>query len=248
MRVRPLLDGSLNWALVATCLLVLICPLVGIAQESAKPSVEQSSKPSVEEAAVPAPEEAVPAEPPAKAPLVPEIPAPKQAKRPAVVRLHVDGNLAGRVSSLDASGNRVPARAQISFFRNGEVVAVAHSDEQGRFQVTGLEPGVYSVVASGAEGFAAVSVQVLPYAQQAAKEELVLELTLVPGEEADALAGMLMQTPACLAAPAGSACGCCGGGGGGWGLLGVGLGAAGMAVGITALAEEEEASPCRPCR
>ena len=165
-----------------------------------------------------------------------------------VVYLRVDGNLAGRVSILDASGNRAPARAHVAFLQSGQTVRAADSDEQGRFQVAGLEPGVYSVIASGPDGFAAASVQVLAYAQDVPKEQLTLNLTLVPAGEADSLSALLAQTPkdpplATQGASGGGGGGGFGGGGGaGWGILGAALGAAGLGVGIGALAREP-ASP-----
>ena len=167
-----------------------------------------------------------------------------------VIYLRVDGNLAGRVSILDASGNRVPARAHVSFLQSAQTVRAADSDEQGRFQVAGLEPGVFSVIASGPDGFAAASVQVLPYAQDAPKEQLTLNLTLVPASEADSLSALLADSEGIAPLSTQGAGGCCGGGGGGggfggvggWGLLGAALGAAGLGVGIAALAKEP-ASP-----
>jgi len=164
-----------------------------------------------------------------------------------VVYLRVDGNLAGRVSILDPSGKRVPAKAHVSFLQGGQTVRAADVDEQGRFQVAGLEPGVFSVIASGPDGFAAASVQILAYAQDAPKEQLTLNLTLVPAGEADSLSALLAQTPkdpplSTQGVGASSGGGGGFGGGGGWGLLGAALGAAGLGVGIAALAREP-ASP-----
>ena len=163
-----------------------------------------------------------------------------------VVHLRVDGNLAGRVSVLTPDGKRVPARAHVSFLQSGQIRGAADTDEQGRFQVNGLQPGVYSVLASGPDGFAAVSVQVLPYSPDAPKERLTLDLTLVP--PGDDLSDLLAQAP--VGVPIGSqgvpmSGGGGSGGGGGWGLLGVALGAAGLGLGIGALANEE-ASPYKP--
>ena len=111
-----------------------------------------------------------------------------------VVYLRVDGNVAGRVNVLDASGRRLPAKAHISLIRGGKTVSAVDTNERGQFQVHGLQPGVYSVIASGPDGFAVLAVQVLPYTEDAPREKMLLDLTLVPSDDADALSKLLAQT------------------------------------------------------
>ena len=176
---------------------------------------------------------------------------PKTTK--AVVHLQVDGNLKGQLVVLDAAGKPTPAQGKVSFLQNGQVVAAAQTDSNGVFQVPGLKPGVYSVLASGPEGFAAMTVQVSPYAADAPAAQLTLEMTLVPLDQADALSALLAQTPpdppgpvcepACYGGGGGYGGGGYGGGGlGGLGMIGAALGALGMGFGIAGLAEEN-ASP-----
>jgi hypothetical protein len=258
MRARRSFAQDLLRSVMALC--VVLYPVLSIAQEAGKapsqsPSVS-GTEPARAAAQQPAqPNAGAPAETKALAQNAPANGAPPRKGgaqgTSTIIYLRVDGNLAGRVSILDALGNRVPARAHVSFLQSAQTVRAADSDEQGRFQVAGLEPGVFSVIASGPDGFAAASVQVLAYAQDAPKEQLTLNLTLVPAGEADSLSALLAQTlkdPPLSTQGAGGCC--CGGGGGGggfggvggWGLLGAALGAAGLGVGIAALAKEP-ASP-----
>jgi hypothetical protein len=79
------------------------------------------------------------------------------------VSLRVDGNLAGRVTMLDPSGQPVPVRVRIVLVRGGRVVASARSDEIGAFQILRISPGVYSMIAAGREGFAALTIVVVAF-------------------------------------------------------------------------------------
>lgn len=125
-----------------------------------------------------------------------------QEKSPRRVHLAVDGNLPGRVVRAEAlvkkslageakvtlasnkagkpmtPGKNVPVRAKIWFFQNGQVVNEVKSDPSGRFQVVGLTPGKYSVVAMGEGAAGAVSVELLPYQPDLAKESTVLTIAL----------------------------------------------------------------------
>jgi hypothetical protein len=177
------------------------------------------------------------------------------AAKTTAVHLQKDGYLRGKLNVLDSAGRPSPAKGKVSFLQNGQVVAVAQVDLGGVFQAAGLKPGVYSVIASGPDGFAAMTVQVLPYVENAPPAELVsLDMTLVPLDGADALSDLLAQTPPGTPAPpadpaayGGGGYGGGGGGGGGLGALGIvgaALGAAGLGLGIGALANEE-ASPSK---
>lgn len=73
-----------------------------------------------------------------------------------------DGNLPGNLRVFDNAGNLVPARVTLFFVQNGQVVSQARANEQGDFQASGLQPGIYSLVAAGQSGFAAMGVRVLP--------------------------------------------------------------------------------------
>jgi len=132
-----------------------------------------------------------------------------QEKSPRRVHIAVDGNLPGRVVRAETlvtktlagqtkatlasnkaarpltPGKNVPVRAKIWFFQNGQVVNEIKSDPSGRFQVVGLTPGKYSVVAMGEGAAGAVSVELLPYQPDLAKELTVLTIALgeSPAEE-----------------------------------------------------------------
>jgi hypothetical protein len=73
-----------------------------------------------------------------------------------------DGNIPGNLRVFDESGALVPARVKLFFLRDGQVVTQTMPNEQGDFQISGLQPGTYSVVAAGQSGFAAMGVRVLP--------------------------------------------------------------------------------------
>jgi hypothetical protein len=76
--------------------------------------------------------------------------------------LQPDGNLLGKVQTIDDAGSSIPARVRLYFLRRGAVVTHSLPDEQGSFQASGLTPGYYSVVAAGQGGFSAVAVRILP--------------------------------------------------------------------------------------
>jgi hypothetical protein len=159
--------------------------------------------------------------------------------------LRVDGNLAGRVGVFDTAGIRRPTQARIVFIRNRHTVASTRSDEWGRFQVVGLQAGIYSVIEVGTGGVAIFAERVLPFDENAPKGQLLLDTNLVPTADSDLLSSLLVGevppangTPAAGGnAPAGNtpagnnaaSANDAGGGGGGGGDNG-GLGALGVAA------------------
>ncbi len=162
--------------------------------------------------------------------------------RQHTVYLRVDGNLTGRVSRFLSSGAFVPAQARVRLMREASVAASARSDDDGSFEIVGLEPAVYWVIADGLEGCTAFSVRVLPVDISVTEERMWLHMTLVPcstmGQLAnDPVAEREMQPPTppvCPMAPVRA-----GGGGAGAALAGS-AGLAGLA-GISG-----DASPARP--
>lgn len=80
------------------------------------------------------------------------------------VRLRQDGRLVGRMRRLHLETGRPVAVSPLSvfFIRDGVSTEKATADENGRFELSGLEPGTYSFVAIGPDGFAAFDVLVLP--------------------------------------------------------------------------------------
>ena len=101
-----------------------------------------------------------------------------------MVHLQNDGNLVGRVGVFDAAGVRRPVLARIAFAKEGQLLQTVRSDEWGRFQVTGLKPGVYSALIVGQGVFGAFQVKVAQFKETALTEELFLDATLVPVADA----------------------------------------------------------------
>jgi len=177
---------------------------------------------------------------------------------PSLHRVHlaVDGNVPGSVKVLDKLDMPMPVRAAISVFRDGLLVSTTHSNEQGRFQLPGLLPGVYSVIADAGRNMGVFAVEVLPHKRAAiaaapvaltaaASEgsedgETTLDL-LLSAETDDTSTEVAPMQP--LYAPMMSGGG--GGGGGGGGML---LGLAGLAglAGLGGLGGGSAASPATP--
>ena len=211
--------------------------------------------------------------------LAPVQPAPtaREARGGSGVRFHnvylrVDKNLAGRASLLGPSAERLPARVRIAFVRGGQVVQSTRSGEGGLFQVPGLAPGLYSVIAAGREGVGVCAVSVLPYqaaegmsrptASQAgavrarsaafeadsppkpAGDQTLLDITLIPASDVEVLLAMLAEEVPEIGPPVGAASGATTGGGGGGGGAGLGLLGLGGLGGLAGLAGE--ASPKAP--
>jgi hypothetical protein len=166
------------------------------------------------------------------------------------VHLDAHGNLSGQIEGLNGEATGLASPVNVSFVQNGKVVATATSDGFGRFQMTGLQPGTYSVLAYGPDGVSAFSAQVLPVSSQviptaegaAADSSTTLDVDVVPTADATTLAqtGEDPNASSVTAAagtipsdtgvppPAG------GGGGGDAGALGAALGAAAAGAGIAA--------------
>ena len=87
------------------------------------------------------------------------------------VWLTEDGRINGRVISLtqDLSGS-----TSVAFIKGDQVVAEAKAGQDGIFQVEGLSPGVYDVIATGPNGVSVVSVQAV---EEGAVKEVYTSLT-----------------------------------------------------------------------
>ncbi len=121
----------------------------------------------------PPPAPAVPeGTPPTGAPAVPEgAPAPmadaiSDQSRTHRIRLSSDGLVPGKILVVDPQTNAVVPATDLTvmFAQNGEIKAQVEPGEGGVFQASGLGPGLYSVIASGASGFVAFGVELLPAA------------------------------------------------------------------------------------
>lgn len=180
--------------------------------------------------------------------------------------VHSDGNLPGQLRVFDSQGNLVPARVQLYFLQSGRVVNRTMPNEAGEFQLVGAQPGVYSVVAVGPQGFGAFSVRVRPPVEAAtppkantigtvrpavfrAQGALTMNVSLIQPIDTPVAYQLMQQNvpglpqgPPAGAVPPGplsGPLGAGGGGGGGGGGLGALLGAGGLAAGLAGLGNDD---------
>jgi hypothetical protein len=80
------------------------------------------------------------------------------------VTTNEDGNLEGRISAIDPDqAIAIPLeQLDVTLLQKGDEVRTAATGESGRFLLKDVEPGVYTIVASGRSGFLAYGVHVLP--------------------------------------------------------------------------------------
>ena len=90
-----------------------------------------------------------------------------QAVNPYSVRLQNDGNLLGKIVVADRELAENLRYAKLTFLRNNQVVARTDSNlSDGSFNVAGLVPGLYGVIAAGPAGYSSFAFDVLPSARQ----------------------------------------------------------------------------------
>lgn len=158
------------------------------------------------------------------------------------VHLSADGNLAGRVTTIDTAGGLRPATVSMTFAQGGRVVATTATLELGRFQVNGLQPGWYSLISVGKDGVGIIPVHVLQFDPNAPREDQTLNTSVVPTSDYQVMQRSLSeylpnQPPVgpngapLETIPSGNTPMPIGGGGGGGGLGAV-LGAAGLGLGL----------------
>jgi len=70
----------------------------------------------------------------------------------------IDGTLSG-VLRQAGSGFKVAPGTQVTVLEDGEVVGSGMTDVDGRFEIAGLDSGIYSLVASGLAGVAVVGIE-----------------------------------------------------------------------------------------
>ncbi len=75
-----------------------------------------------------------------------------------------DGNIDGRISSIDAdqSTSTPIEQLDVTLLQNGQKIRIASTNQDGKFVLKDVEPGVYTLVAAGQNGFLAYGVHVLP--------------------------------------------------------------------------------------
>ena len=90
-----------------------------------------------------------------------------QPVNPYTVRLQKDGNLLGKIVVADRELAENLRYAKLTFLRNNQVVARTDSNpSDGSFNVAGLVPGLYGVIAAGPAGYSSFAFDVLPSAKQ----------------------------------------------------------------------------------
>lgn len=82
------------------------------------------------------------------------------------VALMPDGTLVGRVIVPEQGFEQMTGPVQLSFYRNGMLVAHTVSSAEGTFYVSGLGLGPYTVVAYGPSGHAAFAFDIISAAKQ----------------------------------------------------------------------------------
>lgn len=78
------------------------------------------------------------------------------------VRLTANGTLNGRVSTIVPAGYRGAAGLKMNLVRNGQVLHSTHATSSGQFSFLNVEPGIYSLVGNGKQGFVSFGLYVLP--------------------------------------------------------------------------------------
>ncbi len=90
-----------------------------------------------------------------------------QSVNPYSVRLGNDGSMPGKIVIADKELAENLRYARLTFLRNNQVVARTDSNpSDGSFNVPGLKPGSYSVIAAGPAGYASYAFDVLPTEKQ----------------------------------------------------------------------------------
>lgn len=184
--------------------------------------------------------------------------------------LQPDGSFLGRFVSVDSAAAQAAAGMKVSVIRRGEVLSESTTDEWGIFKATNVSPGLVTIVAVGANGFAVYGASVAGTVVSAVpgdRETTYVALQGPPGPPSQAvappgaMAGFQQAVQTALnglgAAPPGAPFGGGGGGfgggsggggfGGGGGALGAALGALGAGLGAAALADDDDpVSPAGP--
>jgi len=89
------------------------------------------------------------------------------------VQLRKDGSLQGVINLLDERTGRYRELMDltVSFLRDGQMVASADVESDGTFVVTGVNPGLHTVVGSGKDGSFALTVNILGSEAEAAEKK-----------------------------------------------------------------------------
>lgn len=160
------------------------------------------------------------------------------------LEINENGAFPGELKVFNESGQLVPARVKLFFVRNGQIVTQTLPNEDGTFQMVGLQPGIYTIVAAGQEGFGASSVRILPPAAKPApktntisapireialsrKFVSVMSISLVQPADVQTVSNIMQQEGLGGGGTGGAGTAGGGGGGGGGGGAGGGIGGGG---------------------
>lgn len=150
MKVDLISLRRLGWG-GAVVVALLACPSFATAQLGDLPAVE--SAPAVKPGVLTSADASAP------------VPAGASSYR---VHLAVDGHIPGSVKVLGKAGALTSVRATVSVFQNGLLLTTTHSNERGHFQLPGLRPGSYSVIADAGKHMGVFAVEVLAYKKEGA--------------------------------------------------------------------------------
>lgn len=146
------------------------------------------------------------------APVAAQDDAPQQGVRDQlrsqVVRLDENNELQGKVNVIDTVTGQLSAiqKIRIRFVRRGVVKALVTPGPDGTFTARNLEPGMYSMIAAGDDGFLAWAVNIQPrlkdvakmpkwkrvrYLMQEASDSLDIDSAAVPPSNFDPLKSLL---------------------------------------------------------
>lgn len=80
------------------------------------------------------------------------------------LRLSSDGKLPGRITLIDPqTGERIIAEdVSVKFVQRGSIIQTVKPGLNGVFQASGIQPGIYSIIVAGKDGFMGFSARVLP--------------------------------------------------------------------------------------
>ncbi|MDA8563742.1 carboxypeptidase-like regulatory domain-containing protein [Mariniblastus sp.] len=78
------------------------------------------------------------------------------------VRPNEDGNVEGRISALEMNSTIPLEQLDITLVKNGEKLYTETTDSEGKFSFSDVTPDIYTLIASGKNGFMAYGIEVVP--------------------------------------------------------------------------------------
>lgn len=91
------------------------------------------------------------------------------------VQIAADGKVYGQINLLDDRTGRVREvlSMRVFFLQGGKVAAAGRVSPKGEFAVSGLEPGLHSVIGVGRDGVFGLGIEVLPFKAAGKREDAV---------------------------------------------------------------------------